>query len=156
MDFDTRVGAYAVVVRDEHILLTRLAPTEANQGWTLPGGGLEAGEDPEGAAVREVLEETGYVVELTRLLGTNSMHVPAEQRAPGSPHRALHALRVIYEARIIAGELANEVNGSTDAAGWLPLPGIDQLPRVSLVDAGLRLWLRRMADRAVPAPAPRS
>ncbi|HEX7000676.1 MAG TPA: NUDIX hydrolase [Trueperaceae bacterium] len=151
MDFDTRVGAYAVVVRDEHILLTRLAPTEMDQGWTLPGGGLEAGEDPEGAAVREVLEETGYVVELTRLLGTSSVHIPAEQRAPGRPRRALHSLRVIYEGRVISGSLTNEVDGSTDEAGWVDVDAIPRLARVDLVDAALRLWRKQRADR-VPAP----
>ena len=147
MDFDTRVGAYAVVVRDRQLLLTRLAPTELDYGWTLPGGGLEAGEDPEGAAVREVFEETGYVVELTRLLGTSSVHIPAGQRAPGRPRRTLHSLRVIYEGRIISGSLTSEVDGSTDEASWVDLETIPQLPRVDLVDAAVRLWRRRGADR---------
>src|SRR5690606_38480226 len=62
-------GAYTVIVRDEHVLLSRWAPDPTQlhyrpglgPSWTLPGGGLEAGEPPEAAAVREVLEETGYV-----------------------------------------------------------------------------------------------
>ncbi len=36
--------------------------------WTLPGGGLEAGETPAEAAVREVWEETGMRVRAVRLL----------------------------------------------------------------------------------------
>ena len=36
--------------------------------WTLPGGGLEAGETPAEAAVREVHEETGLQVRAVRLL----------------------------------------------------------------------------------------
>ena len=150
MDYDTRVGAYAVVVRDERLLLTRLSPTELHQGWTLPGGGLEAGEDPEGAAVREVFEETGYVVELVRLLGTNSVHIPADKRAPGRPKRHLHSLRMIYEGRIVSGALKNEVGGSTDEAGWIPMDAIPDLQRVDLVDAALWLWRKRAlaTDRA--------
>lgn len=38
--------------------------------WEMPGGGIEAGESPEQAAVRETEEETGLRVELTHLVGT--------------------------------------------------------------------------------------
>ncbi|GHU81581.1 hypothetical protein FACS1894191_8550 [Clostridia bacterium] len=40
----------------------------------LPGGGLEAGEDPRQAFIREVREETGYVSEITGELGYVDEH----------------------------------------------------------------------------------
>ena len=45
-----RVAAYAVILRDDRILLTRLAPRiSPDELWTLPGGGLDHGEDPRDA-----------------------------------------------------------------------------------------------------------
>ena len=55
----TREGCRAVIVQDGKILLTH----ELNSGWWLmPGGGMEEGETPEDCVVREVEEETGYIV----------------------------------------------------------------------------------------------
>ena len=53
-----------LVVADDRLLLTQLAArTGAGGRWNLPGGGLDPGEGPEDAVVREVLEETGQVKE---------------------------------------------------------------------------------------------
>ena len=40
--------------------------------WTLPGGGLDFGEDPEAGALRELGEETGLEGEVRGLLGVHS------------------------------------------------------------------------------------
>lgn len=59
----TRVGCRAVVVRDGSILLSH----ETQTGWYLvPGGGLEKGETLEACCVREVEEETGWIVRPVR------------------------------------------------------------------------------------------
>ena len=67
---DLRVAAYAVIVdEDDRLLLAHW--NEGRRGaWTMPGGGLEPGEEPERAARREVREETGYRVAIEELLGT--------------------------------------------------------------------------------------
>src|SRR5688500_16013478 len=59
--------AVAAVVRDPdgRILLQQ----QYDDSWSLPAGALEPGETPAVAACREVLEETGLVVEVTALLG---------------------------------------------------------------------------------------
>lgn len=55
----TRIGSRAIIMCDGRILLTH----ETNSGWWLvPGGGLEEGESAEECCIREVEEETGYIV----------------------------------------------------------------------------------------------
>ena len=64
-----RVAAYGVVRQSNQILLCQL--TRSRQ-WTLPGGGIDFGEHPKAAVKREVLEETGFYVEVDDLLFVHS------------------------------------------------------------------------------------
>lgn len=133
---DIRVAAYAVVVDQGRLLLAHWSEG-GRTGWSMPGGGIEPGEDPADAAVREVREETGYDVELDALLGLDSLVVPGAARAVPGPD--LHLLRVLYRAHVVGGELTHEVDGSTDEAAWVPLDAVDDLDRVDLVDVARRL-----------------
>ena len=53
-----RVAAYAICVRDGQLLLARWI-NEGRPEWTLPGGGMEHGEDLHDTVLREVEEEAG-------------------------------------------------------------------------------------------------
>lgn len=70
-----KIGAAAAIfdAQRDRILLTQRAD---NAQWCLPGGGMEPGESIVEACVREVWEETGLEVRITRLIGVYS-----------SPHR---------------------------------------------------------------------
>jgi 8-oxo-dGTP diphosphatase len=150
-----RVAAYAICVRDGQLLLARWIDDNGVPEWTLPGGGMEHGEDPYDTVLREVEEETGYHVELTGLLGVDSIRRTASRRFGRSVDR--HGVRLVYEGRVVGGELRPEVGGSTDLAAWHPLAEVTRLNRVGLVDAGLALWRERPVTGHVaahPDPAP--
>ncbi len=59
----TRVACRGIVVKDSRILVSHEVKTGI---YMIPGGGLEGNEIPEECCVREVREETGYVVRPVR------------------------------------------------------------------------------------------
>lgn len=130
-----RVAAYALITRgdggDREILLPHWNEGGMS-GWTLPGGGVEPGEHPADGAVREVKEETGYDVRLTSLLGVDSAVLPISARGD-----ELQALRILYRAQIVGGELAVEVDGTTDDVAWHRLEDVPSLRHVHAVDWAL-------------------
>jgi ADP-ribose pyrophosphatase YjhB (NUDIX family) len=128
----TRLAAYAWCELDGAVLLSRIAPGYPDPGmWTLPGGGLDFGEDPAEGVRREVDEETGLAVRLDGLAGIRSEILDPSITVSG--HR-LHNLQIVYRGTIVAGTLRPEVDGSSDLAAWIPFAELDRIPLVDLVD----------------------
>ena len=101
-DANTKVRAgTAVVVTDQYgrILLEKRSDCGL---WGLPGGRIEPGESIVSAAVREVKEETGLVVEIGRILGVYS---GPEDRIVTFPDNVIQLVDILLEARIVSGEL---------------------------------------------------
>jgi len=121
-----RVAAYAVILRDGEILLSRLAPEiSPDELWTLPGGGLDHGEDPRDAVVREVHEETGLDALVGETARVYSAHLPSAWRE--GRRVDAHALRIVYDGWVPVDAPAPrvvEVGGSTVEAGWKPLAAV--------------------------------
>lgn len=96
-----RRDAARVIVLDEDdrvLLLRQSDPGLPGWCWTLPGGGLDPGEEPADAARRELLEETGLRCDR---LGPCVWRRTVQFRFAGV-ERDQHEL--IYVARVSAGE----------------------------------------------------
>jgi ADP-ribose pyrophosphatase YjhB (NUDIX family) len=130
------LAAYALVRDDAgRILLVRIAAGYPAAGeWTLPGGGVDFGEDPNDAVIRELAEETGLAGQVNRLA---FVHSGTGQNVDGG---RWHGVRIVYEVAITGGELRDEVDESTDAAAWLSLTEARALNVVDLVAATLE-WI---------------
>src|SRR3954463_11621377 len=94
-----RVGAYGIC-RDAagRVLLARNSGLSEFPGqWTLPGGGVEQGEHPDQAVVREFGEETGLRV---RIDGLHTVTADV-LRLPAGPLE--HTDRLVYDVTPVGG-----------------------------------------------------
>jgi 8-oxo-dGTP diphosphatase len=121
-----RVAAYGLVLRDGRILLTRLASRiSADERWHLPGGGVDHGEDPRDALVREIREETGLEAEVGETAHVYSAHRPAMWRQ--GRRWDYQALRIVYDAWVPVDApepRVVEVDGSTVDVAWHPVADV--------------------------------
>ncbi|WP_432564746.1 NUDIX hydrolase N-terminal domain-containing protein [Kineococcus sp. SYSU DK003] len=113
---DVRAG---VVDEQERLLLLR----ERSDGlWSLPGGWADPGDRPGEAAVREVLEETGYPVEVVKVVGVWERDVRGKQ--PPMPVSVFH----LYFLCRLTGERVAHSELETLDVGWF---GLEELPELS-------------------------
>ncbi|MFI5492648.1 NUDIX hydrolase [Actinoplanes sp. NPDC051859] len=133
-----RIAAYAVAT-DPHgrVLLVRASARSGTPGvWSLPGGAVDHGEDPNHTVVRETAAETGLSVTVTGL-----RDVLADMRS--LPHRGvtIHTDRLVYEVSVRGGNLIDRVGQPTDMARW------------HTVDEAQELRLRPFTAAALGLPA---
>jgi ADP-ribose pyrophosphatase YjhB (NUDIX family) len=103
-----RVGCSAAIFNEEgKVLLTRRLD---NGQWCLPSSGMEAGESPAETAVREIFEETGLHVRVTRLVGVYSDPNQLVMYVDG---KKVQILAVHFEAEI-TGETLGLSNETSD------------------------------------------
>ncbi len=91
-----RLTVDGVVVVDGSVVLVRRRNPPFEGCWALPGGFVDYGERVEDAVMREVLEETGLVVRVVRLVGVYS--------DPGRDPRG-HTVSVAFLCERVSGEV---------------------------------------------------
>ena len=134
-----RIAAYAVCADSNgRVLLVRASERSGTPGtWSLPGGAVDHGEDPNHTVVRETAAETGLSVAVAGLAD-----VLADMRALPERGITIHTDRLIYRVGVRGGTLADRAGDRpTDLARWYTL------------DEARRLPLRSFTARALGLPA---
>ena len=116
--FIPRPSVYAIIRNEQTVLLV----TNTTSGrYYLPGGGLEVGESLEEALHREVREEAGIKVIITRL-----MTVVEDFFYYDPTDTAYHALQFYYQASACSLELSTQyqVDHGEDNPQWIPIESL--------------------------------
>ena len=123
-----KLDVRGAVFRDDELLLVREAA-----GWSLPGGWVDIGESPAGAAEREILEESGYATRAVRLLALQ------DRDRHGYPPHQWHIWKVVFLCALVSGE-QRELGSETSDARFFAR---DQLPEPLRAGASSRALIER-------------
>lgn len=137
---ETHTGAYGICVENGRILVIKKAKGPYKGRYDLPGGGIEFGEAPAAAVVRELLEETGAGVTVIALVGAYS-RVNTWVSASRAKAVESHHLAFLYTvARTDPGSPVKTDPDGIDSLGavWLPLGETEPDAISPLVAEGLR------------------
>ncbi|GAA3858558.1 hypothetical protein GCM10022243_25270 [Saccharothrix violaceirubra] len=143
------IDVHLLLIRDNHILLTRRRDTDPrfDGRWHLPSGKLDAGESVLYAACREAHEEVGVHIDPAHLRLVHTLHVNGSGLEP--------RLGLFFEALRWTGEPTNREPDKCSAVDWFPL---DALPD-DLIDypaAGIDAYRTGIAFSAHGWPATRA
>ncbi|MFZ0529212.1 MAG: NUDIX domain-containing protein [Propionicimonas sp.] len=142
-----RIAAYGIVLSERGLLATQFSDLTAVGGlWGLPGGGIDAGEAPAQALIREIAEETGQEPEISHLIDVQTDHWIG--RSPAKVVEDFHAVRIIYAARCPepTDPVVHDWGGTTAAATWVPISRWAQTPWSSGARSLLERHLRDLTQ----------
>lgn len=121
---DPKVGVGVLLVEGGLVLLVRRGVEPEKGKWSIPAGYVDHGEDPRETAAREVLEETGLVVSVDRLLDV--YHNPPDQGGA--------SIFILYAASLIGGKM--QAGDDADQVGFFEA---SSLPKLAFANTRLAL-----------------
>ena len=148
MAYRARPGAYALLIRDDRILLT-VQETEAGEDVQLPGGGIDPGESARPALLREIVEETGYSAAILRRL-------TAWREFTWMPDYARHAEKLCHVYLGRPGLRLGPAREPGHRALWLPVAVARERIGQEGGRRALARWLDRPRQATTSAPSGRS
>lgn len=130
------VGCDVFVLNQKNEVL--LIKRSDNGFWALPGGCHDLDETPKNCAIRECLEESGYQVEVTELLGVFSSNCYEYVNYPWKENQFTH---IMFRAHVVGGEA--KTSSETSQVGWFAEDSIPPLtdghkPRIQVGFAATR------------------
>jgi ADP-ribose pyrophosphatase YjhB (NUDIX family) len=111
-----KVDIRVAVFRDNRILLVHEA---TDKRWSVPGGWADVGESAAEVAAREVREESGYEVRVTKLLGV------CDKAKHEHPARFWYIYKIFFRAELTGGSACTGIE--TDDIGWFTRDAIPEL-----------------------------
>ena len=116
-------GVGAVILDQGRVLLVKRGHAPLKGEWSLPGGAVELGETLEAAVAREVLEETGLVVDVGPVVEViDRVHRDADGRVE------YHYIVVDYLCQMSGSADAGPAAGSdADDVQWVPIEDLAAL-----------------------------
>ncbi len=132
---DPKVAVVGLVTQAAQVLLVRRAVDPGKGLWSLPGGYMDAGELPEAALQRELLEEIGLPVTIQSLLTIFPM-VGASGRSQG--------IVLAYNALPVDPATVLQCDDDVSEAGWFTQTTLPTTLAFESTQTLLAQWLRNL------------
>lgn len=113
-----KVDVRAICLRDNKVLMVK---ERIDGRWSLPGGWCDIGYSPGEMAVKEVREESGFEVEVIKLLALY------DKKCHGHPKDIYHVYKLFFLCEITGGEALNSIETSD-----VDFFSFDDLPELSV------------------------